>query len=516
MISITDALRDPALLGAALGPCDSWHAWLTILSAAFGELQDDDLAEFIKLAGVRKPPEQPVRELWAVAGRRGGKSRMAAAICCYLACFKTYTLAPGEKGFVLSLSPSKAQSALIKSYAEAYLTQSPVLSQQIEAITAEEIVLTGGITIGIHSSSFRTIRGRSLVGCVFDELAFWRDETSAIPDLEIYRAVKPSLDSTNGLLVGISSPYRKTGLLAAKHRDHYAKDSADVLVVQAATAFLNPTFSEKAIAQAYADDAPSASAEYGAEFRGDLQSLLSDDVIDTAIDYTRPLELPPQPGIKYVAFVDASAGRHDAFCASIGHVVEDESGNRTFICDVLRGREPPFHPGDVAREFADLARQYRISEITGDAFAGEWTAQAFRDAGISYRKSDLPKSQLYLEGLSTFNSGRVRLPNDAKLIRELRLLERSTHRSGKDSVDHPRGGNDDRANVVFGAMWVAGVAGSKIRGDASWGIWSHATGEIHWKHQRDRTSALSPDNGRNECIVENDPASRYGSKFVSY
>jgi hypothetical protein len=65
-------------------------------------------------------------------------------------------------------------------------------------------------------------------------------------------------------------------------------------------------------------------------------------------------------------------------------------------------------------------------------------------------------------------------------------------------------------------MWVAGVAGSKVRGDALWGIWSHATGEIYWKHPRDRTSALSPDNGRNECIVKNDPASRYGSKFVSY
>jgi len=43
---------------------------------------------------------------------------------------------------------------------------------------------------------------------------------------------------------------------------------------------------------------------------------------------------------------------------------------------------------------------YGIVELVGDSFAGEWTAQAFRDAGISYHKSDLPKSQLYLEGLS--------------------------------------------------------------------------------------------------------------------
>jgi hypothetical protein len=34
------------------------------------------------------------------------------------------------------------------------------------------------------------------------------------------------------------------------------------------------------------------------------------------------------------------------------------------------------------------------------------------------------------------------------LLRELRLLERRTHRSGKDSVDHGRSGHDDLANVV--------------------------------------------------------------------
>jgi hypothetical protein len=32
------------------------------------------------------------------------------------------------------------------------------------------------------------------------------------------------------------------------------------------------------------------------------------------------------------------------------------------------------------------------------------------------------------------------------LVRELRLLERHTHRSGRDTVDHGRNGSDDFAN----------------------------------------------------------------------
>jgi hypothetical protein len=51
-----------------------------------------------------------------------------------------------------------------------------------------------------------------------------------------------------------------------------------------------------------------------------------------------------------------------------------------------------------------------------------------------------------------FARGLVRLPNHPKLLRELRLLERRVHRSGKDSVDHGRNGHDDYANAVCGVL----------------------------------------------------------------
>jgi hypothetical protein len=178
----------------------------------------------------------------------------------------------------------------------------------------------------------------------------------------------------------------------------------------------NPTLDEAKIVCAFEDDGASAKSEFGAEFRSDLSSLLADDVIDQAIDHARPLELPPQGDVYYKAFVDASAGRHDAFTMCIGHV-EGEDDSKVFVCDVLRASDPPFQPNNVAKEYAALAKQYGIPELVGDSYAGEWVRQAFLDAGVSYRKADLPKSQLYLESLSTFNRGNVRLPDDAKLIR---------------------------------------------------------------------------------------------------
>jgi hypothetical protein len=68
------------------------------------------------------------------------------------------------------------------------------------------------------------------------------------------------------------------------------------------------------------------------------------------------------------------------------------------------------------------------------------------------RQSNLSKSEIYLECAPLFARGLVRLPNHPKLLRELRLLERRVHRSGKDSVDHGRNGHDDHANAVCGVL----------------------------------------------------------------
>jgi hypothetical protein len=74
---------------------------------------------------------------------------------------------------------------------------------------------------------------------VLDEVAFWRDENSAKPDEELYRAITPALATLNGKIVGISSPYRKSGLLHSKFKKHFAKDG-DILFVKAPTRVLNP------------------------------------------------------------------------------------------------------------------------------------------------------------------------------------------------------------------------------------------------------------------------------------
>ena len=176
-------------------------------------------------------------------------------------------------------------------------------------------------------------------------------------------------------------------------------------------------------------DPEAARSEWQAEFRSDISALLDDAVIEDAIDHARPLELPPRNNRRYHCFVDASAGRHDAFSCAIGHC-EGNKGEETWVCDVIRGRLAPFDPRTTAEEYAALARSYGCTKIVGDAFAGEWVSAAFRDCGIRYEVSPLTKFALYLEALPGFNRSAVAIPNHERLLRELRGLERRVHRSG--------------------------------------------------------------------------------------
>ncbi len=139
----------------------------------------------------------------------------------------------------------------------------------------------------------------------------------------------------------------------------------------------------------------------GRWFRTDIDALLNDDVIDQAVDHDRPLQLPPRNGINYHAFVDSSAGRSDSFAIAIGHT----EGGR-FIADVVKSHAPPFDPGTVAAEFAGLARLYGCTSVTGDAFAGEWTAAAFKDAGIRYERAPLSKSGILYRNAAVLEPGR--------------------------------------------------------------------------------------------------------------
>lgn len=426
----------------------TWAAWRAWLCGVFGLPMTEAEAElFRRGTGRQKLPTSRAREVWNVVARRAGKSRMAGFLVAFLGGVVKWTLAAGERGVVLVVTPSRRQATVILDYAEAFLKLLPGV--EIVRRTLDTIELSTGIAIQVQTASFRTPRGFTVVACVCDEIAFWRsDDGAANPDTEILRAIRPSLASVpSSLLIALSSPYAQRGELFRTYEKHFGREDSDVLVWQSDTRTMNPTIPQQVIDQAMDEDSASAAAEWLGQFRADLESLYAREALDAVIARGR-FELPPIPGVAYVGFVDPSGGSADSFTLAIAH--RDSAG--VPVLDLLRDVRPPFSPESVVTEFARDLKRFNVTRVTGDRYAGEWPREQFRKHKIEYDPAELTRSELYLELLPMVNSGNVELLDNTRLIGQLAQLERRVGRSGKDSIDHRPRSHDDAANAAAGAL----------------------------------------------------------------
>jgi hypothetical protein len=252
------------------------------------------------------------------------------------------------------------------------------------------------------------------------------------------------------MLLCASSPYARRGVLWEAFRRHFGRAGSPLLVWKAATRVMNPTVPQAIIDEATEADPASAAAEYGAQFRTDVETYIAREVVDAAIAPDR-FELPPLTGTNYVAFVDPSGGTSDSMTLAVAH--RDEQGR--VLLDAVRERRPPFSPDDVVLEFVALLKSYNTRTVQGDRYAGEWPRERFRVHGIEYEVAEQPKSELYRDLLPILNSGRAELLDVPRLVTQLCGLERRTARGGRDSIDHAPGAHDDLANSVAGAIVTA-------------------------------------------------------------
>jgi hypothetical protein len=356
---------------------------------------------------------------------------------------------PGERGTVLVIAADRRQARVIFRYITALITETPLIAPLVDGeATQDRIDLTNGISIEISTANFRSVRGYTLIACLCDEIAFWMGDDSANPDTEILAAIRPAMTTMapDAMLLCASSPYAQRGALYDAFKKHFARDDAPVLVWKASTQTMNPSVPPSVIDEAYGRDPAAAAAEYGAEFRTDVEGFVRPEVVEACIVPGR-FELPPIGGVIYSAFVDPSGGSADSMTLAISHRDGDE-----VILDLIREVQPPFNPDQVVGDFAGLLKSYRIGSVTGDRYAGQWVSERFRAHGIDLSQAAKPKSDIYRDFLPVLNSGGVELLDNPRLRRQLIGLERRTARGGRDSIDHPPGANDDVANAVAGAV----------------------------------------------------------------
>ena len=437
-------------------PSDDWASWRVFLKATFGipitTKEELDLYQYCTKREL--PPDAQVRETWMAVGQRAGKGRIGSLIATYMAVCRDYSpnLAPGQRIMIPIIAVGKNQAAEMARYIGGFFKHHAFAPLLTKGPTADgRIELWNDVTIQVFAGSFRSIRGFTVPTAIFDEIAFWKAEDSATPDTYIVDAVRAAtLNIDSPLLVGLSSPWGRRGVLWNTYDRYFGKPNADVLVWNAPTQIMRPTLSPAdadLISRKYAEDPVMAAAIWGAKFRTDIREFIPNEQIKLTVIPNRIDPLPHSSKYHYHAFVDPSGGTSDSMVLSIAHW----DGSKVVI-DCLSEWAPdedgPFSPKTATAEASALLHSYFIRSVWGDNYAGEYPKEEFRHNSIQYIVYPDNKSKLYISAIPLFTSWTpeaptIELPDNPRLLNQFDTLERRTGASGRDIVDHKPNCHDD-------------------------------------------------------------------------
>jgi hypothetical protein len=462
LYTMRQALEDPNVLGTVLEG-DSWKPWRTILIAAMGEPLDFwERRTFAKFTGGRKPPGKMVSELVAVAGRRAGKSRAASALATYIAalCDHSDVQAVGETLRVLFLAKDQKQAGVCFGYVNGIFESIPLFRDMVATWTQDTITLKNGIACEVKAATASGLRGFSCVAVLADEAAFWvTDTASANADTEILNAVRPSLATTGGPLLILSSPFARKGEVWDLYDKHYGeKGDSGILVVHGTSLDFNKSLPKAVVERALQRNPVTARAEYLAEFRSDLEGYVSLDTLRACTG--NMAEWAPVTGTSYIAAVDIASGSgEDSLAMAIAHY--DDTSDK-IIVDFVHEWPPSFSPKAVLGEVAERCYRYGVTELIGDRYAFAFAREILRDMHLSFRVSDKTTSICFSELLPMLNAHEVMLPQHQVLLAQIGALERKPSSRGKEFIGHPPRGHDDCAAAVALAVAHCGPFNKKV------------------------------------------------------
>jgi hypothetical protein len=197
----------------------TWQRWRVFLRALFGLPMTETEAEvFRHHTGRQTVPTAPFGEAALICGRRGGKSRILALIATHLATALDYSpfLAPGEAPTIAVIAADRKQARVILGYVVGLLRGVALLAPMIESELVESVTLKNGVVIEIHTGSIGAPRGRSFVAVLCDEIAFWKSEDAANPDVAVVGAVRPALATIPGSILLMASHMRSGACCGAR------------------------------------------------------------------------------------------------------------------------------------------------------------------------------------------------------------------------------------------------------------------------------------------------------------
>lgn len=461
-----------ALYGLPLTTEDEMKVW----SAFQGAGVYDDLGYLTGLT--HEVPYEPreYNDLWAMAGRRSGKTSEMGALVFAYECVLGGHLAysrPGVPTMALLVSQTKDISIKNLNAIRSTLEESPLLKGEVASWTPEQIRLKNGIVIEAVAPNMKNQRGIAVPVLGMDEVAFWySDSESANPDYEVLRAVRPAMiQFPHRKRFAISSAYTREGILydavtagtrgRSTENEKLQKRFRKSLVVVATTALMaNPRVRRVDLQEERDSDEEAFEREFLSRFSdtitGFLNKALIADAITPGVGEREPLPRPGQPtdpSPTYVTAIDTGF-RRDSFACVVGHY----DPVKGVVVDAVRRFTPAkgaaVNPDAVLQELAPLWADYRIDIVHADQ--GQYESfQALAEkydivvANTDFTGTSKPKIMANLQQL--VNRKKIQLLDPAVnqtaavMVEELKSLERTILPSRAVQIKAPGTKHDDMA-----------------------------------------------------------------------
>ena len=371
------------------------------------------------------------------ASRQSGKSEVIA-----LKVLHKCLLNSGFK--VLVLAPTKRQSGIIYGKIQAYLLKHEYINEKIIRMSAAYTLLDNGAEIYcLPGSNPITVRGYSPNMVIFDEAAYIKDD--------VFSALEPSMATTRGSIVMLSTPFGKQGRFYDSHTilDKYNRYH----VPWTDCPFLDEEYIKEEMKNKTSNE---IKQEYGGEFIEEADTYFPVSLIKSCIADIEPVRKPEPEWDYYLGVDPARFGTDEATYVVVRHQqipADEKNPDPLDFVEMVYWEYSPKSPlTDVMGRVQAMNAVFNFRNIFIDgngmgAGPADYLAEQNLPIEINpfgnKEKQEMYSNLKVLMERSQRNEGIVfQIPNHPKLIRQLSEMQYEYSSSGNFKIHHP-----DKANA---------------------------------------------------------------------